>query len=75
VIGDQSVGLPVNSCRGIGRRRLDQAEDPPGILINPVPQVANVEFVLCLLVGDMGLGDVFHGDATGHLMNIHKKRH
>jgi hypothetical protein len=75
VIGDQSVGLPVNSRRGIGRRRLDQAEDPPGILIDPIPQVANVEFVLCLQVGEMCLGDVFYRDATCHIMDIHKKRH
>ena len=44
-------------------------------LVDPVPQVADVELVLGLQIGDVRLGDVFHSDATRHVMNIHKERH
>src|SRR5712664_1808588 len=31
----RSVGLLVNRCRGVRGWRLDQAEDPPGFLVDP----------------------------------------
>jgi hypothetical protein len=65
VIGDQSMGLPMNCGRGVRGRCLDQAEDPPDLLVDPVPEIADFIFVLRLQVGEMGLVDVFISTPPG----------
>ena len=36
LVGDESVRLAVHTCCGLSIGRLNQAEDLPGILIEPV---------------------------------------
>src|SRR5512133_3644015 len=38
VIGDETVRLSVDIGGGLGRRGLNQAEHPPALLVDPVPQ-------------------------------------
>ena len=75
MVGDQAVGFGVNGVRRLRRRRLDQAEHPPVVLVNPVPQVPHVVSGLRLQVREMRLGDVVHRDATVDFVHIHEKRH
>src|SRR5215469_8015171 len=75
VVGDKTVRLPVNVGRGLRRRRLDQAEHPPGALVDPVPEVPDVIRRLRLQIGEVSLGDVVHRNAAVELVEIHEKRH
>lgn len=75
VIGDQTVGLPVDIRSSLGRGSLDQAEHLASSLIDPVPQVAHVVGSLGLQVGEVRLSDVIHRNSTIDLVNIHEERH
>ena len=57
-VGDEAVRLAVYGDRGVGVRRLDQAEDPAVLLVNPVLPVIHAVPALCFKVGTMGSGDL-----------------
>src|SRR5690242_12613202 len=57
-VGDEAVRLAVHGDRGVGVRRLDQAEDPAVLLVNPVLPVVHAVPALRLEVGPMGSGDL-----------------
>src|SRR5690242_9445995 len=57
-VGDKAVRLAVHGDRGVGVRRLDQAEDPAVLLVNPVLPVVHAVPALRLEVGPMGSGDL-----------------
>jgi hypothetical protein len=73
--GYQAMSLPVNLGGSVRRGGFYQAEDPAGLLVDPVPQVADVVIALRFQVGKMCLGDVVHRHAAGDLVDIHEERH
>jgi hypothetical protein len=61
-VRDEAVRLAVNRVRSVRVGSVDQAEDLAVRLVDPVPQVPNVEFGLRLQVSGVRLGDVVDRD-------------
>ena len=64
LVGDEAVGLAVHRVGRLGVRRLDEAEDLPGALVDPVAQVADAVRPLGGEVGLVGGRDVARRDAA-----------
>src|SRR5256714_8660374 len=75
LVGHQPVRLAVHGRGRFRRGRVDEAEDPALLLVDPVPQVADVVFPLLLQVGLVCLGDVVHLDAVGDVVYVHVQGH
>src|SRR2546423_5737507 len=57
--GNKAVRLPVAGVCCFGIWCLDETEDFPTILVNPIFQVVNAVLLLRFEIGHMGLCDVF----------------
>src|SRR5688572_10347416 len=76
LVGHQTVRLAVHGVRGVGVRRLDQAEDLAALLIHPVVEVAHPVTVLDAEVGRVSPCDVGRARAVRQVVvNIHVQRH
>src|SRR5690349_13161785 len=60
LVGDQAVRVAVHGVGGLGVGGLDEAEDLPLGLVDPVAQVADAVGLLGGEVGLVGLGDLVH---------------
>jgi len=75
VVGEQAMGLLVDSLGGCGVGRLDKAEDLAVGFVNPVAAVVDSVLVLNGDVGRMGSRDVDGGDAGEVLVDVHEQWH
>ena len=71
----RAVGLAVHGVGRLGVGRLDETEDLPLRLVDPVAQVADPVGSLRREVGLVRLGDVVHGDAVPERVEVHVERH
>ena len=74
-VGDESVRFLVDGVGGVLGRRLDQAEDLPGLLVEPVRDVAGVVFRLRLEIQRVRGDHVVDRRTLGVLVDIHEERH
>src|SRR6266540_2413602 len=72
----QAVRLAVHCVRGVGVRRLDQAEDLAALLVHPVVEIAHAVAFLNLQVRGVGSRDVGRGGTVGEaVVHVHVQSH
>ena len=75
LVGDEPVRLAVNRVRGLRVRSLDEAEDLPSLLVDPVALVVDAVLRLLLQVLHVRVGDVLRRHAALEVVNVHVERH
>ena len=75
LVGDQAVRLAVDGVGGLRVRGVDEAEDLPRRLVDPVPEVLDPVSALRGEVGGVRLGDVVDADPALDRVDIHEQRH
>jgi hypothetical protein len=75
LIGNEAVRFSMNRRSSLCARRIDQTEDLPGLLIDPVVLVVDAVSTLDLDVPGVGPSDVLGGHAAIHVMHVHVERH
>ena len=68
--GNEAVRLTVAGVCCFGIWCLDETEDFPTVLVNPIFQVVNAVLLLRFEIGHMGLCDVFRCNVS-KLVNVH----
>ena len=71
----ESVCLAVDPNGGLRIRRVHEAEDPSGPLVNPIAEIANAVPILGLEIGEVCLGNVGRLYPTIDRVSVHEKRH
>jgi hypothetical protein len=75
LVGDEAVRLAMDAVRGLGVGRLDEAEDPAGLLVDPVALVVDAVLALRLDVLHVRVGHVRGRDPSLDLVHVHEERH
>ncbi len=75
LIGHEAVGGLVDGDRHFARRRLDEAEDLSGVLVEPVGQVAGVVPGLRIEVERVRGDHLVDRQALSVAMDVHEERH
>ena len=71
LIGDETMGLAVHPRGRLGIRSIDEAEDLPRLLIDPIPFVVRSVPSLRLQVRLMRAGDVASSYAAADPVHLH----
>src|SRR5262245_7822370 len=74
-ISNQAMGFAMNGDRSLFIGRFNQAKDLAARLVEPVAQVLDSVFVLCLQVGFVSLGYRLCGEPLDMAVRIHKQWH
>src|ERR1700739_924347 len=67
--------LAVYGARGLGVRRVDEAEHLPAADVEPVLQITHAVTRLNLEIAAMRIRDRARGEAVNTLGNVHEERH
>jgi hypothetical protein len=75
LVGDEPVCLAMDGHRSVRVRRLDEAEDLSGLLVDLVVPVVDAVLVLRLDVLLVCFRNVLRGNAALHIVDVYEQRH
>src|SRR4029079_2951023 len=75
LVGNEAMRVAVNRVRGFLARRIDEAENLAGLLVDPVAEIADAVPGLLLEILQVRVRNVLCRDASFHVVHVQVERH